>query len=181
MAMENKIAVRDGQTVLEIGYEEMALYHGRLHIGGVALAFKVLKMAFGILLPGEIPERQKIGFLSGLGENGRGVIDGVEMVTRARSRNRMVLDLEAVRDKPAPEAPNGGRYYFEVEYDGRTVGLSLKEGLISPEFTTLSRKAKAGTLGPEEDQRLCTLREHLADFILSKEPAELLIVSRRPA
>ncbi len=179
--MNDRISVRDGEELLEFSYEDMVKYHGRFHIGGVALAFKVLQMAFSILTPQHPPERDKIGFLSGLGPNGRGIIDGVEMVTRARSRGKMVLDLEAVRDKEGPRAPNGGRYYFEVEYDGRKVGLAMKPGLTSPEFAALSRKAKALTLTQDEARRLRLLREELAASILSKEPGELFNVVLRPA
>lgn len=177
--MKDQLVVMDREDVLHITYEEMVKYHGRFHIGGVALAFKVMEMAFSLLLPDGTPEREKIGFLSGLGPNGRGIIDGVEMVTRANSRGRMILDLEAVRDKAAPEAPNGGCYYFEVEYDGRKVGLALKPGLISSEFTDLSRKAKAGALTPDDTQRLRLLREGLAHFLMSQEPQAILDVLLR--
>jgi hypothetical protein len=172
------ITIMDRSTVLQITYNEMVKYHGRLHIGGVALAYQVLRLAFAILLPGGIPDREKVGFLSGLGESGRGVIDGVEMVTRARSRGALLLDLDRVRNKPGPEAPNGGRYFFEVDYDGRRVGLALKSGLITAEFTLLSRAAKAGGMTAAETDRLTALREGLATLLLSREPAEWFDVVR---
>jgi hypothetical protein len=178
--MKDQLVVRDREDVLHITYEDMVKYHGRFHIGGVALAFRVLEMAFSLLLPDGIPEREKIGFLSGVGSDGRGIIDGVEMVTRARSRGRMVLDLEAVRDKAAPKAPNGGCYYFEVDYDGRKVGLALKPGLISSEFTDLSRQAKTGTISADDMQRLRLLREELAQFLMSREPQAIFDVVLLP-
>jgi hypothetical protein len=175
--MAEALAVRDRGTVLRITHEGMVKYHGRLHIGGVALAFKVLEMAFPILLPGGDPAREKIGFLSGLGENGRGAIDGVEMVPRARSRGKMALDPALVKDKEAPEAPNGGHYYFEVDNGNRRVGIALKQGLISGEFIELSRKAKTDAMVPEEAARLIELREGLALLLMSKDPKDLFDVT----
>ena len=82
--------------------------------------------------------------------NGTGVVDAVEMATRARTRGKLTADCEAVKDKLAPDAPNGGKYYFEVEYDGRKIAVPLKDGLIPNEFIVLSRKAHMGNISDDE-------------------------------
>lgn len=171
--MEKTLKVSDRDTVLEISYEDMIKYHGRFNIGGVALAFKALELAFSILAGGEIPSREKISFFSGIGEAGLGVIDGVEMVTRASSRGRLTADASAARGKPAPDAPEGGKYYFEVEYGNKKVGLSLKEGLIPEEFMVLSRKAYMGEISVEEAKRLQEVKERIAAAVMSSEAADI--------
>jgi len=172
--MAEKIIIKDRDTVLEITYEDMIKYHGRFHIAGVALAYKVLVLAFSELLnESEIPSRGKVSFLTGIGMNGTGVIDGVEMATRAWTRGKLTADCEAVKDKTAPDAPNGGKYYFEVEYDGRKIEVSLKEGLIPDEFMVLSRKAHKGNISNEEIVGLQQVKEQIASFIMSKDTIDL--------
>lgn len=171
--MKDTFAIKDRDTVLHISYDDMIKYHGRFYIGGVALAFKSLEMAFSRLLKNEIPSREKISYLSGLGMNGMGVIDGVEMVTRAWSRGELIADTKLVKDKPGIDAPNGGKYYFEVGYDGRRVGLAVKEGLIPLEFKVLSRKALKGEISDEEAVRLQQVKEELASTLMSNKAEDL--------
>ena len=174
--MNSTLKVKDRDTVLDIFYEDMIKYHGRFFIGGVAMAFKALEMAFDTLAPGEIPEREQISFLTGLGLAGMGVIDGVEMVTRARSRDKINTDIRLVKGRPAPDAPNGGKYYFEVEYGSRAIGFAIKDGLIPEKFISLSRKAFVGPLSEDEATELQQLKEELAAILMSKETKDLFTV-----
>jgi hypothetical protein len=170
----DKLIIKDRDNVLEITYEDMIKYHGRFHIAGVAMAYKVLKLAFSELLnESEIPSRGKVRFLTGIGMNGTGVVDAVEMATRARTGGRLTANCEVVKDKLAPDAPNGGKYYFEVEYDGRKIEVSLKEGLIPDEFIVLSRKAHKGNISDDEIVRLQQVKEQIASFIMSKDTKDL--------
>jgi hypothetical protein len=171
--MGNKFKIRDRDTILEISYEDMIKYHGRFNIAGVALAFKVLELAFSKLAGKEIPAREKISFFSGIGNAGMGVIDGVEMVTRARTRGRLVADDAAAKGKPAPDAPEGGKYYFEVGYGNKKIGLALKEGMIPEEFMILSRKAYASELNEGETNRLQVVKEQIATAVMSNEAVDL--------
>ncbi len=108
--MGNKLVFEDRVGIVEITYEDMIKYHGRFHIAGVAMAYKVLELAFLVLFnEGEIPSRRKVRFLTGIGMNGTGVIDAVEMATRAWTGGRLTADCDVVKDKLAPDAPNGGK------------------------------------------------------------------------
>lgn len=171
------LRVRDHGTELAIGFEDLVKYHGRRYIGGVALAYRLLEHGFRLL--GEpAPERERIGFLSGLGPAGEGVADAVEMATRARTRGSLVLDTSLVAEREAPEAPNGGKYYFEVVVGDKRVGLALRPGLIPPEFVALSRKARREGLSPAEETRIQELKEGLAEFILQAPVEDLFEVCR---
>lgn len=171
--MQEAIAVKDRDKVLRISYEDMIKYHGRFHIGGVAMAYKALELGFAKLLPGEIPSREKVGFASGLGESATGVLDAVEMATRARTRGKLLVDTALGRDTAAPDTPAGGKFYFELDYDGARLGLVLKEGLVPEEFMTLSQKAMARELDRQGAQRLQEVKEEMADLLMSKEAEEL--------
>jgi hypothetical protein len=171
--MENTLAIKDRDTVLNISYEDMIKYHGRFHIGGVAMAFKALELGFSKLLPNEIPSRNKISFTSALGESATGVLDAVEMATRARSLGKLVVDTALGKDTSAPDTPSGGKFYFEIKYDGAKLGLALKEGLVPEEFMTLSKKAIARTLDQEGAKRLQEVKEEMAANLISKKAEEL--------
>lgn len=169
----NALKVRDRDDVLTIAYEDMIKYHGRFNIGGVAIAFKVLEMAFAKLIPGEIPAREKINLVSGMGMAGMGLIDGVEMVTRAWTRGRMIADDQLETRLPALDLPDGGKYYYEMEYAGKRIAMALKDGLIPEEFMVLTRKAKAGTINHDEAQRLQAVKEAIAAALMLRDPEEL--------
>ncbi|MEN6391904.1 MAG: FmdE family protein [Syntrophomonas sp.] len=167
------LKVNDRDIVLIISYEDMIKYHGRFNIGGVAIAFKVLELAFSKLSPGAVPTREKINFVSGMGMAGPGLIDGVEMVTRAWTRGRMIVDDQLNTRLPALDLPDGGKYYYEMEYEGKRIAMALKDGLIPEEFMVLTRKVKAATINPEEACRLQVLKEDIAAALMSREPEEL--------
>jgi hypothetical protein len=172
--VEKYIRINDRDTVLEISYDDMIKYHGRFNIGGVALAFKALELGLSKLPPeGEIPMRNKISFNSALGDTATGVVDGVEMATRALSRGCLTTDKSSGRDIAAPENPDGGKFYFEIIYDGTRLGLALKEGLIPEEFTTILRIAMERPLNEDEMQRLQQVKEQIAAAVISMETEDL--------
>lgn len=177
--MEEVLRVSDRGVVLEIGFRDLVKYHGRFYIGGVALAFKLMQLAFQELVPGGVPDRELIGFATGLGLNGPGVIDAVEMATRAKTRGRLATTIAALDEKPGPEAPDGaGRYYFEFTYGPKTIGLGVKPKLIPEEFMALSRKVHAQTISEAEKARLQEVKEELAAALLAAAPEELFIVHK---
>lgn len=174
MELAKYIKVQDRDTVLEISYEDMLKYHGRFNIGGVALAFQALELGLSRLLPaGDIPKRHKIAFNSALGDSATGVVDGVEMATRAYSRGCLSTSMDCGRDIAAPVNPDGGKFYFEVIYEGVKLGLALKEGLIPEEFTALLRTALARGLDDLEQQRLQEVKEQIAATVMAMEAKDL--------
>lgn len=171
--VENVLRIMDRDTLLEISYEDMIKYHGRLHIGGVALAYKLMELGFELLAPDVIPRRGSFSFASALGEAATGVLDGVEMVTRARSRGHMKADPALGHKADAPLSANGGKFYFELGYEGKKLGLALTPGLVPDEFIDLSKAAMSGSLDAQGKQRLQELKEELAATLMSQEAAIL--------
>ncbi|MDD2510396.1 MAG: hypothetical protein PHP26_03905 [Syntrophomonas sp.] len=169
----NTISIKDRDVILNISYEDMIKYHGRFYIGGVAMAYKALELAFAKLPHLGIPSREKITFATAMGMEGMGVIDGVEMVTRARSREKLIADIGIIPKIPAPDAPNGGKYYFELNYDRTMIAIAVKEGLIPEEFIILSGKALSNTISEEEAIRIQIVKEDLASLIMTNAAEDL--------
>lgn len=160
--MKDWLKVRDRSDVLIIRFEDMVKYHGRLNIGGVALAFKVLEYAFAKLSPQEVPQRDKVAIFTAF--PGSGAIDGFEMVTRAVTQDRFELDetFEAPGALPAVT----GQFYFRITYRGKVLGLTPKRGLVPERFLELSRKHKAGQAAPDDTIEFQGMKEALADALM---------------
>lgn len=178
--MTEKVIVKDFDDIVEITYDDILKYHGRQMIGGAALAFKIMLMTFP-KLSDEIPQRGHFNFYSGIGKNGRGIIDAAEMVMRVKTNDQIRLDLEYSEDKLGQVAPGGGRYYFEIGYKDKMIKLYLKEGIIPEEFiaySKLSHKCKAENVPmTEKDQaKLLLLRQELADSIMASKPEDLFVI-----
>ena len=178
--MTEKVIVKDFDDIVEITYDDILKYHGRQMIGGAALAFKIMLMTFPKLCD-EVPQRGHFNFYSGIGKNGRGIIDAAEMVMRVKTNDQIRLDLEYSEDKLGQVAPGGGRYYFEIGYKDKMIKLYLKEGIIPEEFiaySKLSHKCKAENVPmTEKDQaKLLSLRQELADSIMASKPEDLFVI-----
>lgn len=171
--MKKVLRIMDRDAILEISYEDLIKYHGRLHIGGVAIAYKLMELGFELLSPGDIPRRGSFSFASALGEAATGVLDGVEMVTRARSRGNMTANPALGQKVDAPMSANGGKFYFELGYQNRKLGLALAPGLVPDEFIVLSKAAMAGSLDAGGKHRLQKIKEVLAATLMSREADSL--------
>lgn len=173
IGMNNPICVEDKDAIIQISYQDMLKYHGRTYIAGVTMAYKLLELALGRLVGQEIASRDKISVL--LGVYGPGIIDGIEMVTRAGTKGRLTVDQRIACEKDAPDAADGqgGKYYFEVTYHGKTICLALKHDLIPPEFIELSYKVHAGKITSKEVLRLQQMKEEIALLLLACDSAEL--------
>ena len=166
--MADYIAIMDGNALLQITYEDMIKYHGRFNIGGVAIAYQAIKLGFSKLSPDEIPDREDTGFFSGM--SGSGVLDGAEMVMRARTRGTLVVDPALGADAAAAGGCRG-RFYFEVRLKDKKIGLVLKESFVKAEFADLAKGFNEGRLTPKERERLQELKEELAAAVMAT-PAE---------
>ncbi len=178
--MVEKVVVKDCDDIIEITYEDILKYHGRQMLGGAALAFKIMLMTFPKLTD-EIPVRGNFRFYSGIGSNGRGIIDAAEFVMRVKTNNQIELDLDYCEDKPGQVAPNGGRYYFEIGYKENNIKLYLKEGIIPEEFMEYSKLAKQCKdknlpMKEEDLQTLLSLRQALANSIMESKPEDLFVI-----
>ena len=115
------IYITDNGTTIDISYNDLIKYHGRSYIAGVAMAYKMMELAFDKLgFSGEI-SREKLEFR--IAVNGPGIIDAIEMVSRAKTHGALTVDQNIASDLDAPDAADGqgGKYYFEVIQDRKSV------------------------------------------------------------
>ena len=130
----------------------------------MAIAYQAIKYGFSRLTPDRIPERKETGFFSGM--SGSGVLDGAEMVLRARTRGTLVVD-QALGADAAASGGCHGRFYFEVRVGNNKIGLVLKEKFIVDEFIDLAKGFNEGSLISSQLERLQTLKEDLASSIMA--------------
>ncbi|HWH12322.1 MAG TPA: hypothetical protein VG165_14435 [Solirubrobacteraceae bacterium] len=158
-APQGSIEVLEKGRVLSFTFADLLLYHGPGSPGGVAHAFKVMECAFPLLAGGAGQlERREIMVTTAFG--GPGARDGFEMVTRAVTGDRYLIDLDLAR----PERGRAlERFVFRVDYRTRSVTLAIREGFVTDEFIGLARKERS----PEEDALLDRLKLEMADRVMS--------------
>jgi len=173
------ISVKDNGTIIQISYDDILKYHGRSFIAGAALAYKMMEMVFDIIPAPEVLSREQIEFC--IGVNGPGIIDAIEMVTRAKTQGRLTVDQNIAKWVDAPEAADGhgGKYYFEVICRGEKFCLTLKQGIIPEEFIAIANKTHDGSITTREADRLKELKEEIAEFVMNATPSSLFHVCRR--
>jgi hypothetical protein len=156
--MTTTLTVRDGGREIGFTYDDMLRYHGGGSPGGVAHAFKVLELALPLLAEGTPPERREITIATSFG--GPGARDGFELVTRAVTGDRYVVDPALAR----PDlGPTRARFVFRLGFRGRTLTVALREGFVTAEFITL---VDAQTRTAEEQARLDELKGEMAARLL---------------
>lgn len=178
----NIVTIREKGETISFSYDELLQYHGGEMPGGVALSFRMLQWIFNDILD-TLPERGNCTFYSGLGYNGRGIIDTVKKVLGVEENSTLRLNIEHSMDKEAPLAPGGGRYYFEFGCAEKNVRLAVKEGAIPEEFfrcsAELHRKRQAGeNISTEETEHLQNLRIELSEAILLADGGDLFVISK---
>lgn len=166
--MNHQLKLRDMIGEITISYEEMCKYHGGDFLGGVALAFKVLELAFRELINGESPERSKIRLI--LGFSPPGVMDAMEYATRAISQHRIIIDPKI---GIGPKSVTGN-YYFEIHYERKKMVMWLKEGLLPADFIDLAMKGLSGMATEDELKRWHDYKLQLGKTIIEKDPTEVL-------
>lgn len=157
--MSGTIEVVDQESILAYTFEDLMHYHGPGSPGGVALAFTVLERVLPLLDPSGLPERREIGVHTAFA--GPGARDGFEMVTRAVTEGRYVVDAALARPE---RGPTGERFVFRLNYRGRSVTVALREGYVREEFIALV--GQDGRTAAEES-RLTVLKQELAQRLLA--------------
>ncbi|HEX8159831.1 MAG TPA: hypothetical protein VF526_20825 [Solirubrobacteraceae bacterium] len=167
--MTSTIEVVDDGRLLAFSFEDMMKYHGPDAPGGVAHAFKVLERALPLLDPGGPPRRREIAIRTSFG--GPGARDGLELVTRAVTGDRYVVDRSLAR-------PERGRtvasFVFVLTYGEREVTLLLREGYVTEEFIELARKPDRSA---EDVARLGVLKEEMAARVMGSPAADVYEVA----
>jgi len=160
----NIVDVLDAGRVLSFSFEDMLRYNGQSSPGGVAHAFKVMQRAFALLGCDGPLERREITVATAFG--GPGARDGFELVTRAVTGERYVLDPGLARPERGPRLE---RFVFRVGYRERGVTLVLREGFVTDEFIALARRQRSG----QEDARLELLKQEMAERVMASPAASI--------
>ena len=163
--MSSTIEVTDQGSVLAFTFADLMRYHGPGSPGGVAHALKVLERALPLLVPVGLAERREIGVRTAFA--GPGARDGMEMVTRAVTEGRYVIDDTLVRSELGPTRE---RFVFRLTYRGRSVTLVLRDGYVGEEFIALVRIAERTE---EQENRLTVLKQEMADCLLSSAASDV--------
>ncbi len=160
----SSIDVLEAGRVLSFSFEDMLRYHGPGSPGGVAHAFKVMQRAFGLLDGGQPLERREIAVATPFG--GPGARDGFELVIRAVTGERYVLDPGLARPERGTALE---RFVFQVGYRDRAVTLAVREGFVTDEFIALARKERS----PQEEEQLDRLKLEMAERVMGSPAADV--------
>ncbi len=152
--------LNDGREIA-FTFDEMLKYHGGGSPGGVAHAFKVLQRALP-LLDDRLPERERIVIATAFG--GPGARDGFELVTRAETQQRYVIDTSLARPQDGRARE---RFVFRLRHRDRAVTLALRPGFVTDEFIDLTRCTDRSEA---DERRLTAMKQEMADRVISAPP-----------
>jgi hypothetical protein len=168
--MSATIVVCDQGRSLAFSFADMLAYHGPGSPGGVAHAFKVLERGLPLLDPDAPPERREITVRTAFG--GPGARDGFELVTRAVTEGRYLLEPELAR----PERGRAlERFVFRLGYRDRAVTLAVRDGFVAEELVDLARREPRSDA---EERRLTFLKGDMADRVMGSAAAEVYDATR---
>ncbi|MGX9791044.1 hypothetical protein [Mycobacterium sp. MMS18-G62] len=163
--MTESLTVQERGQTLTFTFDDMLRFHAGNSPGGVAMAFKVMQRAFGVLSPTVPPQRRSVSVRTAF--RGPGARDGFEAVTGAVSDGRYTVDRSLVR-------PDLGRlredFVFVVGIADRTATLSLRDGFVTDEFVDLAR---AENRTEHQERRLDELKAQLAQQVMAAAAADV--------
>jgi hypothetical protein len=166
--MTGTIDVLDKGRLLAFSFDDMLKYHGPGSPGGVAQAFKLLERGMPLLGPDGPPERREIHIRTAFG--GPGARDAIELVTRAVTGDRYVVDGSLAR----PERGRAmERFVFELTYRDRSATLLVREGIVPDEFIALAR---TDPRTDEQEERFARLKLDMVEHVMSLPAEEVYAV-----
>jgi hypothetical protein len=157
--MTETLTVEERGRTITFTFDDLMRYHGVHSPAGVAMAFKVMQRAFAMLSPDAPPERRSIKVRTAF--RGPGARDGFEVVTRAVSDGRYVVDRTLVRSDLGRLRED---FVFLVEVGGRTATLLLGDGFVTDEFIDLARTENRTDV---QERRLDGLKAQLAQQVIA--------------
>jgi hypothetical protein len=161
----DRIVVLDCGRQVSFSFDEMLAHHGGGSPGGVAHAFKVLERALPLLDTAGRPERGEIVIETAFG--GPGARDAFELVTRAVTEGRYILD-------PALTRPEYGlareRFVFRLRYCKQSVTLTLRPGFVTEAFIDLTRRE---TRTDPEERRLTAMKADMAERVMAAAASDV--------
>lgn len=167
--MGDTIVVLDGVATVAFSFADLLRYHGPGSPGGVAHAFKILERAAPLLSPTGPPARRELTVATAFG--GPGARDGVELVTRAVTDGRYVVDLALARPERGRTLE---RFVFKLGYRDRSVTLAVREGVVTDEFVALARRTGRSDA---DERRLVRLKLEMCARVMSSRADEVYDVA----
>ncbi len=151
--------------------EQLTLYSGPSQIIATALMFRLFRRAIADLSPAGPPEREVISTLVAF--PGPGILDCIEYVTRARTLapERLIISTGAGPEE-APAALTG-RFYFELEIDGRRRGYWPAPGFFDETFLQMVHRYQPGNNTPAEEAVYQQFKQQLVGKLLGAAESEL--------
>lgn len=163
------LLVEDQDGVVAIGRDDLVRYAGPSQIVASALCLRLFARAFADLSPERPPRRDDIHVLTAF--PGDGILDCVEMITRARTRGRLTIDTEA---GPADAPPSViGRFYFEIRIGNKGRGYTLKPGYFTADFVDMVRRFQNGAANPADRDAYQIAKHALIGRLLGAPEAEM--------
>lgn len=168
------IRIYDHTDLLEIHFEDIVKYHGKMAYMAVGAGYRVVQAAFEALYGTNIPNRQDITILSGHG--GPGFRDVFEFVTRAVTRGVYTVDPTYPVAQYDPHRPTGYAYVFTRTTDGKKVEVSLNEDYLPPLFYDYLKIGRERELTAEETVFFIQLKEDMCNKALTTPLEQLVTV-----
>lgn len=167
--MSDSITVAENGILLTFTFASIMEYHGGGFPGGVVHGLKAMQAAFP-LLSDTPPERREISIVTAF--TGPGGRDALEMVTRALTEGRLIVDRslggkDVITDLPGP-------YLFRFSYRGKTAEATIKPGHVREEFVALGAKKDKS---PGEVARHEELKREMAERLLPLPATEIYRVA----
>lgn len=163
------LTVIDEGRQLNFSFDDLMAYHGGGSPGGVAQAYKVLERALPLLSPDGPPQRREICLRTPF--PGPGFRDAFEMVTRAVTEGRFLVDHALLRPEFGPKRE---QFVFHLSYRERTVTLVIHEGLVRDDFIDL---LSTENRTPEQDTAFEVLKQDFADRLMAASAEEVYDVA----
>jgi len=157
--MTGTLDVLDGGTLLRFGLADLMRYSGPAFPGGVAHGFTAMRRAWPLLASGGVPERREIRLDTAF--PGPGARDAVELVTRAVTEGRYVMDPALGRPDRGPTLE---RYLFRFGHRDAVVTVQIRDGFVTDEFIALSRQRERTAA---QEDHLTVLKQQMADRLLA--------------
>ena len=151
--------VLEAQRRLAFSFEAMLAYHGGGSPAGVAHAFKVMERAFALLGAQGLLQRRELEIVTAF--RGPGARDAFELVTRARSDERLRYDDALARPERGLALE---RFTFRIGYRGEVVELQARSGFVPEEMIALAR---TDPLTEAQQARLAELKARTADLVMA--------------
>ncbi len=166
--MTDTLEVVDEGTRLAFTFDEMLRYSGPGSPAGVAMAFKVMELAFPLLDPDGPLERRRIVVETAF--RGPGARDGFELVTRGLTDGRYIVD--EVLERP-DRGVTLAQFVFRPRYGDTAITLLVREGQVTDEFVEMARKPDRTEA---DEAHFTALKQGMADRLMASAPEDIFEV-----